>query len=1156
MTSASKPHTNAAEVVTELATGLADDAARREAMRVHDRTYLVEAGAGSGKTAVLAGRMVMLLAAGVAPKSIVAVTFTELAASELLLRVREYVHALIAGEVPSALSLALAQGLGSSERQNLSAALNGIDEITCSTIHGFCQQLIKPYPVAADLDPGASVMDRDQADLTFEETSIEWLRAALDVAEETSLASLVWHDQAEALRFFRVVLESLRQAPDLQVYQPIELEAQWREFEDAVTSFSGFLGASPVEEPDTLEILHCLLEISQAPAADNEIERLLEIMSVHSNELLFTQKGTPRAYRKKTKWERAAQRAGLSKAEAGRQFASAKAIYELCVESLSAARAVACSRLGSLTLDDLRPVIAAYRQHKRATAQLDFDDLISSARDLLCQHEDIRVALGKRYTHVLVDEFQDTDPMQTEIFWRLCGDVPAGQSDEDWTNFRIRPGALFLVGDPKQAIYRFRGADVAAYVRARELLVAADAGALLQISTNFRSLAPILDHVNERFEEPLSESNGQPGFTPLAAFRVSADTSCVVRLVVNVEPNEEGRVSVEVQRQAEAEAVADLCARLIGSEIFDTGEAESRICKPGDIALLAPSGTELWRYEAALERHAIPVATQAGKGLYRRQEIQDLIALTRVLADARDTLALGALLRGPLVGLSEESLLDMVAQLRAAQVCDQGGDDPESSDQDELPRIHLAMNLEAIENTYARDMLEKLSYLYRIAGSTTTHHLLSQAIELLHVRPILMRRHAGQAERVLANVDLYLSMSRTYAVRGLKAFAEAMTAAWQDEQRAPEGRPDAQEESVALFTMHAAKGLEWRVVVPINTMTQIRTPDPQIIEREAGHLFCPAFGAKPMGYEDARLAERDELDRENVRLWYVAATRAREMLVLPQITAPRRQGLWSEVVDLGIEKLPNIDLAHFSHDMPSNEGEAINEQTRSLFASEAEGIASVRLAIKWRSPSRDEHIATELVSEPAGEVFSQGEDALRIGQSELQSEVQTEEREKIQGGWTRGQIIHKLFEEVLTGEVQATEADLTARAEVLTRQLGKVVSDDAAAGLEPKELAGCVLRGLSLPQVAEVRPGLVPECRVFGSRLEEDGENAFAGFADAIAMDQDSNPEVVIDWKTDVKPAPSQVDHYREQVRAYLELTGAKRGLIVLVTSGRVLELR
>ena len=170
---------------------LADEGARRAAIAIHDRSFLVEAGAGSGKTAVLAGRIAMLLADGVEPKFIAAVTFTEFAASELLIRVRAFVGELAAGRIPAELGTALPDGLSEEQRSHLSVASQAIDEITCSTIHGFCQRLITPYPVEADIDPGATVMDRDQADLGFLEIVDSWLREELSGDASGLLAELV-----------------------------------------------------------------------------------------------------------------------------------------------------------------------------------------------------------------------------------------------------------------------------------------------------------------------------------------------------------------------------------------------------------------------------------------------------------------------------------------------------------------------------------------------------------------------------------------------------------------------------------------------------------------------------------------------------------------------------------------------------------------------------------------------------------------------------------------------------------------------------------------------------------------------------------------------------------------------------------------------------
>ena len=181
--------------MTAVPRSLRDDDSRRLAMAAHDQSFLVEAGAGSGKTAVMAGRIAMMLAAGVLPKHIAAVTFTELAASELLLRVREFVAVLAEGKIPAELRIALPRGLSAQQRRHLTGSSLQIDDLICSTIHGFCQRLIQPYPVEAQIDPGAAVMDRDQADLLFIETVDSWLREALSHDEGGLLAAMVLQDE-------------------------------------------------------------------------------------------------------------------------------------------------------------------------------------------------------------------------------------------------------------------------------------------------------------------------------------------------------------------------------------------------------------------------------------------------------------------------------------------------------------------------------------------------------------------------------------------------------------------------------------------------------------------------------------------------------------------------------------------------------------------------------------------------------------------------------------------------------------------------------------------------------------------------------------------------------------------------------------------------
>lgn len=1117
---------------------LRDDPARRTAIAVHDRSILVEAGAGSGKTAVMAGRIAAMLAEGIPPKSMAAVTFTELAASELLIRVRDFVRDLSAGVTPTELRIAFPGGLSDAHQVNLAAASASIDEITCSTIHGFCQRLIKPYPVEADIDPGASVMDRNQADLAFIEIVETWLHEILSSAEGGIVAEMVLHNPGETVGLIHKIVDNLRKRRTVTAPAATPLAPYLFAFRNAVDEFADFIRNAPAVEEETANFAERFSEMTASlvmvPAIETPVGLVTMLMSSPPPDLC-TKSGTFLAYKKKGKWVDAAKREGLAKIDGERLNIAAEGYYNACCLSWQTLLQNVASRVLVDLIAQVQPVLERFREYKRSTALLDFDDLIFAARDLLRDHDDVRRSLAARFAHVLVDEFQDTDPLQTEIFWRLCGEPPAEAASADWSAFTIRPGALFLVGDPKQAIYRFRGADVSAYVRARDAYLAQDPDSVLAISTNFRSCAPILTYVNNCFEALLS-SDGQPGFTALDPFHSDrGEALCVAALDVAV-ADENGKASAEQQRDGEADAIAQMCARLIGSEMtLDRRSGTGRPCRPGDIALLAPTGSDLWRYEEALERHGIPVATQAGKGLFRRQEIQDLIALTRVLADRRDTLALGALLRGPLVGLTEEELLDIIWALPRSE------DDPER-----LPRLDLGVELEHIAHPLARSTIETLQALYRQTNNTTPHDLLSQAVDALRVRPVLLERHRGQAERALANVDLYLSLTKAFAVRGLRAFAETMTAAWTDEARAVEGRPDAQEEAVALYTMHAAKGLEWPIVVPINTMTGITERESAVTDRDSDTFYCPVFGVKPVGYDTARDAEKAERDRERIRLWYVAATRARELLVLPRLDAAQSKSAWISLLDLSLAELPALDLSHLPPEIDLTAGGETNDQTREGFAAEAASIVQRQRRLVWLAPSRDESTAGPVLTPEAVEIWAASEG----GQPDDEAA-----RPNIQGGRERGLILHKLLEELLTGETPDDTGALSERARALIVEIGRPVMADPSQGLSPDELAGCVIRTLALSEIAELRPTLTPELAVYAAVDVEGVEQATVGIADATSFDNSGKPAVVVDWKSDVQPTAETLNHYRAQVRAYLDMTGTDRGLIVLVTTGQVITV-
>ena len=581
-----------------------------------------------------------------------------------------------------------------------------------------------------------------------------------------------------------------------------------------------------------------------------------------------------------------------------------------------------------------------YARYKRDAALMDFDDLLHHARDLLAKSEPVRQALAVLYPRVLVDEFQDTDPLQAEILWRLAGEGPQGCA---WQDRKIRPGALFLVGDPKQAIYRFRGADVATYLTAKKALSDHDPLSILEISANFRSQPAILQFVNDNFASMLDVARGQPGFSALAPVRKPAAQSAVATFEIMIEErhrNEKGLIAKELRRE-ESGLVADIVQRLIGSyPVWDKDLADYRAARAGDIALLAPTGTSLWIYERALENRDIPISTQAGKGFFNRQEVQDLIAVARAIADRRDTLALGALLRGPVVGLTEEEIADEILNLRSVT----------SSHRP----IHLWTNAEQVQNPILKRTLAILQNLASKAQRTTPHQLMAEAVEELKIRPILKARYRRGAERALANVELVLEMARPYAARGIAEFSRAIWDRWEDTESQAEGRPDAEVDAVSIVTMHSSKGLEWPIVIPINSTTKLYSKDQFLYRRQDDSVHFAVLDFASPDYPVVKQAEADELRRERVRLWYVALTRARDLLLLP-LQSERSKDDWLSLLTLDLGSIPKFDPSKFKGSTIASPTAASNTQDLKLWRAEAAAIVANEKTIAWRQPSRHEH---------------------------------------------------------------------------------------------------------------------------------------------------------------------------------------------------------
>ncbi len=427
------------------------------------------------------------------------------------------------------------------------------------------------------------------------------------------------------------------------------------------------------------------------------------------------------------------------------------------------------------------------------------------------------------------------------------------------------------------------------------------------------------------------------------------------------------------------------------------------------------------------------MSTQAGKGFYRRQEVQDFIALTRVLADGRDTLALGALLRGPLVGLTEQQLLDATDRLPEATAG---------------VRLSLWTPITDVEDVLLRTTLEILQVLAKRARSTTPFILLCQAVEELQVRAILRQRRDRTAERALSNVDLFLEQARAFDVRGLKAFASAMRTQWEEAQRALEGRPDTEQQSVSLVTMHSSKGLEWPVVIPVNTGSRVMSSVESALDRASALLHMPVFGHHPPGTKAALDAEREALERERHRIWYVAATRARDLLLLPHLSCEIPKSSWMAAFPLDHDSLPpswrrgsGLRACIATRSAPTTRIVPCSRREAALIATRTRRLQRL-------TPHLAE--ADELVEPPQGVlVAADGADG---------------PTSPPRGSLARGLILHKLLEEVLTGETSDDVAALEQRAAQMAAQLAaQLDGTPGATGFDAAEAARSARRGLDVP---------------------------------------------------------------------------------------------
>jgi CRISPR-associated exonuclease Cas4 len=409
--------------------------------------------------------------------------------------------------------------------------------------------------------------------------------------------------------------------------------------------------------------------------------------------------------------------------------------------------------------------------------------------------------------------------------------------------------------------------------------------------------------------------------------------------------------------------------------------------------------------------------------------------------------------------------------------------------------------------------------------------LLSDAMEQLHVRAVLASREGERSNRALANIDVFLELARTYDVRGLKQFVRDVTREWSQREPRAEGRVDAVGDAIEIVSIHSSKGLEWPVVVLINTITQFPSRGEFVHRHSDDTLHWVLGDVVPPDLNAALEKDGESAARERERLFYVAFTRARDLLVLPKVPQTNAKS-WTSIVRDPFQDLPELDVSTLPRKEFPPVVEGRNEQTAELFAHQQRTIGESIRHVTWLRPSLDDldRVPTSelLVSEPEDGI----EALVTVG-----------------AGRVRGLVLHKLMEEVLTGELADDVQTLVRRADELLSQL-ETAEGTMPAMPDPDELGTTIARTLALPEIAQLRHGLVAEVSVF-STLSDVDTLSLTGRADALYM-EDDQLKIVIDWKSDVKPTDSEVEIHAAQLRVYMRATRAERGALVYFSSGQV----
>ncbi|MHB8172097.1 MAG: UvrD-helicase domain-containing protein [Thermincolia bacterium] len=1057
------------------------DSTAREAIGTRlDQTFMVEAGAGSGKTTSLVERMAALITSGTCQvEKMAAITFTRKAAGELKERFQVKLEECYRQE----------QDLVVKER--LGAALENLDKAFLGTIHSFCSRLLRERPVEAGMAPDFTEIEGLEERLLKERAWEEYL---LQVRLE----------QPELLRTLArldVTPQDLQKAyQDIVEYPDVEMvyeEVPYPELEGARASLEELCQLTEIYLPILVpekgwDGLQKVLRqgIHWLKTFDLTDDRyLLRLLAKVNKKAGPTLKGWP---------SKEAARA----AEAA--FNAFKA--EVVEPTLQKWREYRHQPL----MEFLLPAGQYYQAVRERENKVNFQDLLMKTAKVLETNPEVRGYFQQRFTHLLVDEFQDTDPIQAQVMMYLTG---TDLKERDWTKIVPRAGSLFVVGDPKQSIYRFRRADMDTYNQVKEQVQKAG-GEVLHLTTNFRSLPKVIEWVNPAFRDLLAAADYpyQAPFMPMDPAKEGLESGGILKLKQeDVNRNNAGEIAWQ-----DAVKTASWIRGVLEGKVSLTGNAEGREKPvPGDFMILVRYKKQMALYAQALEKYDIPFAISGGSNLSGSGELRELLYLLQAVVDPDNPVPLVAALRGIFFGISDEDLYRFK----------QGGG----------YFSFLKPIPEGIKPVFLAAW-EQLQRYWQWSRELPPSSTLERMIAELGLIPLALAGEMGKGRA--GNILQVLELVRQQEARGQTAFGEMVEFLAQlleegaEEELDLEGGKTA---GVRIMNLHKAKGLEAPVVILANPSGQTSHEPSLHVRRTAGRPqgYLAIEGSN--GYQTEVLAipkewatyqgeEAKYQEAEEIRLLYVAATRAKNLLVVS--TYPKKPEIspW-QPLEAFLEDKAELEGPEVPIPEKRAAGEAITPQA--LGAAREEIKAGLE---KISGPTYKRATVTELVK-GAGDGPA---------------------RQATGRGFTWGKVIHRALE-VLAKEEEGI--DLEGLVLGLLEQEGRSVE-------EAEEVKSVLEKVMAT--------GFWQRVRAARERLTEvsfglwEGSSYLTGTIDLVFREGDG--WVLVDYKSDAIAGEEHlgqlVEYYRPQVveyaRRWEEITGepvVEKGILLVdVFSYRVVD--